>query len=533
LSACSPSESNVAIGNRTGVLHYGIGSEVQTLDPHVLSDTGAWEISAALFEGLVGLNAETLEPEPGVAESWEVSDDGLTILFKLNPEAKWSNGDPVTTEDFVWSWRRSLHPAMGNVVADILYPIKNAEPYAKGQMDDPELLGVHALDRYTLQVQLENPTPHIFGVLAMPPAYPVHRATIEAHGDATGRYTQWTRVENMVNNGPFKLAEWKLYRHLRVERNTTYWDAANVGLNSIIFRPIDNDTAEEKMFRAGQLHVTFRVPVNKIPVYSALAESPYLQAPLFGSYYYLFNIDKPPVDDIRVRKALALAIDREQLVGRVLMDTVRPSASIVPEGTPGYAAQHHVDFDPAQARMLLAEAGYPGGEGWPGLELVYNTNQEHRRVAVAVQQMWKDHLDIEVTLANQEWKVYLDTVGNKQFRLARMGWIGIYLDPGAFLNRFTTHGATNRTGFADARYDEIIETLAPAAKSRAERYALMAEAENILMQQYPLIPIYQHSSKHLVQPSVKGYYPNILELRNFKHITLEPSVGIWQWSSED
>jgi oligopeptide transport system substrate-binding protein len=533
LSACSPSESNVAIGNRTGVLHYGIGSEVQTLDPHVLSDTGAWEISGALFEGLVRLNPETLEPEPGVAKSWELSDDGLTLIFRLNPKAKWSNGDPVTAEDFVWSWQRSLHPSMGNILAEYLYPIKNAEPYAKGLIADPEQLGVQALNKFTLKVQLENPTPYILQLLSGPPAFPVHRATIEAHGGTTARYTPWTRVDNMVNNGPFNLTDWKMYRHLRVERSESYWDTANVELNAIVFRPIDNTTAEEKMFRAGQLHITNRIPVNRIAYYTAMEDSPYVQAPLFGSYYYLFNIHKPPVNDVRVRRALAMAIDRKRLVSKVLMDTERPSASIVPQGIPWYSTQHHVDFDPEQARLLLAQAGFAKGEGWPGLELVYNTDQNHRRIAVAVQQMWKEHLNIEVTLTNQEWKVYLDTVDNKQFRLARMGWIGAYLDPGTFLNRFTTHGATNRTGFTDTRYDEIIEKLAPAAASRRERYTLMGEAETLFMQQYAIIPIYSYTGKHLVQPSVGGYNPNILEYRNFKHLTLDPSMGEWQWRTKD
>ena len=533
LSACSSGESNVAVGNRTGVLHYGIGAEVQTLDPHVLSDTGAWELSGALFEGLIRLNAETLEPEPGVAESWELSDDGLTLIFKLNPQAKWSNGDSVTAGDFVWSWQRSLHPSMGNILAEYLYPIKNAEPYAKGLIDDPEQLGVQAVDKFTLKVQLENPTPYIYELLSAPASYPVHRATIEKYGDATARYTQWTRVDNMVNNGPFNLTDWKMYRHLRVERSQTYWDVANVGLKAIMFRPIDNATAEEKMFRAGQLHVTNQVPVNKIAAYAAFDDSPYVQAPLLGTYYYLFNIKNPPVNDVRVRKALAMAIDRQLLAGKVLQGTALTSASIVPPGIPGYPAQHHVDFDPAQARQLLADAGYAGGEGWPGLELFYNTNENHRRIAIAVQQMWKEHLNIEVTLANQEWKVYLDTVDSKQFRLARMGWIGSFVDPGTFLNKFTTHGATNRTGFSNTRYDEIIKKLAPAASSRSERYTLMGEAEKLFMGQYALIPIFSYTGKHLVQPSVRGYYPNILENRNFKHISLNTLVGEWQWRNLD
>jgi oligopeptide transport system substrate-binding protein len=421
---------------------------------------------------------------------------------------------------------------MGNILGDTLYPIKNAEPYAKGLLADPSVLGVHAVDSHTLQIELENPTPHFLLLLDTPSAYPVHRATIEAHGDATARYTKWTRIGNMVNNGPFNLTEWKLYRHLRVERSNTYWDAENVGLNAIMFRPIDNDTVEEKMFRAGQLHVTYRIPVNKIPAYTALPESPYVQAPLLGSYYYLFNIKEPIVDDIRVREALSIAVDRAQLVSRVLSDTERPAASMVPPDIPGYAAQHHVSFDPARARGLLAEAGYPNGAGWPGLELLYNTNENHRRIAVALQQMWKEHLNIEVTLTNQEWKVYLDTVDNKLFRLARMGWIGVYIDPGTFLNRFTTDGATNRTGFSNARFDEIIETLAPAATTRQARFALMSEAEALFMREHAIIPIYSYNGKHLVQPSVQGYYPNVVEYRNFKHVSLDDSAGVWRWPDE-
>ncbi|MEP0202776.1 MAG: peptide ABC transporter substrate-binding protein [Halioglobus sp.] len=533
LAACSPSESNVSLGNRTGVLYYGIGSEVQTLDPHVVSDTIAWEISGALFEGLIRHDPETMQPEPGVAQSWDISDDGMTVVFHLNPQARWSNGDSVTAEDFVWSWRRSLHPAMGNVLIDSMYPIKNAEPYSKGLIEDPEALGVRALGPHTLQVELENPTPHLFSLLDSPIAAPVHRPTIEAHGAPMARYTKWTRVENMVSNGPFRLAQWKMYRFLRVERSETYWDANNVALNAIVFKPVDSDTVEEKMFRAGQLHVTYQLPVTKIPAYKAVVDSPYVEAPLLGSYYYLFNIDRPPVDDIRVREALSLAIDRDLLVEKVLLGTERPSASMVPAGIPGYAAQQHAVFNPDRARELLAEAGYPDGAGWPGLELFYNTSENHRRIAVAAQQMWKEHLNLDIELTNQEWKVYLDTVDSRKFRMARMSWIGSFPGPGTFLDRFVTGGASNRIGFSSERYDELIQQIAPKAKSRDLRFDFMSEAEKIFMQEVPVIPLYNRNGKHLVQPSVQGYYPNILEYRNFKQVSLDPDAGVWQWPSED
>jgi len=287
------------------------------------------------------------------------------------------------------------------------------------------------------------------------------------------------------------------------------------------------------MFRAGQLHVTYQLPVTKIPAYKAVADSPYVEAPLLGSYYYLFNIDRPPVDDVRVREALSLAIDRDLLVEKVLLGTERPSASMVPAGIPGYAAQQHAVFNPDRARELLAEAGYPDGAGWPGLELFYNTSENHRRIAVAAQQMWKEHLNLDIELTNQEWKVYLDTVDSRKFRMARMSWIGIFPGPGTFLDRFVTGGASNRIGFSSERFDELIQELAPKTQSRDLRFDLMSEAEKIFMQEVPVIPLYSRNGKHLVQTSVRGYYPNILEYRNFKQVSLDPAVGVWQWPSED
>ncbi|MEH6569898.1 MAG: peptide ABC transporter substrate-binding protein [Halioglobus sp.] len=520
--ACTGGESNVSQGNRAGILHYGNGSEPQGLDPHVVTGVPENHLIRALFEGLAVKNPYTLEPEPGVAESWEFSEDGRIITFHLRHNALWSNGDPITAADFVWSWRRALNPAMGNLYAYMLYPVKNAEAYATGVIGDPEKLGVRALDSSTLQVTLNEPTPYFLQLMDHYSTFAVHRATIEKFGLATDRFTQWTREENIVSNGAFKLKEWKLNRRITVEKSETYWDADKVKLNGVVFYPTENLVSEERMFRVGQLHYTGEVPLGKIETYQAMANSPFVQAPYLGTYYYLLNIRRPPVDDSRVRRALSMAIDRETLTATVLKKAYVPAYSITPPGTLGYQPPRLFDYDVERARALLAEAGYPNGKGWPGIEIKYNTSENHRKIAVAMQQMWKEALNIDVTIANEEWKVYLDSVTQGDFQIARRGWIGDYVDPNNFLDLFLTNGGNNNTGYSDPRYDKMILEDAPKAKTREQRFAIFHAAETLLMEQMPIIPIYTYTSKHLIHPSVKGLPSNLMDSLNLKYVWLEP-----------
>ena len=522
LLACSGGESNVVSGNREGILHYGNGSEPQGLDPHVVTGVPENHLIRALFEGLAVKNPYTLEPEPGVAESWDISEDGLTVTFHINPRARWSNGDAVTAHDYVWSWNRALNPAMGNLYAYMLFPIVNAEAYGKGEISDFSEVGVKALDDLTLQVSLNAPTPYFIQLMDHYSTFAVHRATVEKFGKATDRFTQWTRVENMVNNGAFNLSEWKLNRRISMVKSDTYWDRDNVKLNGVVFYPTENIVSEERMFRVGQLHYTQSIPLDKIPVYQAMDDTPYVQAPYLGTYYYLINTDRPPVDDVRVRKALSMAVDRVKLNATVLQNSNVPAYSITPPDTLGYYPPKLFDYDPEQARRLLADAGYPDGQGWPGLELIYNTSESHRKIAVALQQMWKDVLNIKITISNQEWKVYLDSVTQMDFQIARRGWIGDYVDPNNFLDLFLTGGGNNNTGFADPRYDEMILKLAPQASSREERYRIFYEAETMLMEQMPILPIYTYTSKHLIHPSVKGMPSNLMDSLNLKYVWLDP-----------
>ena len=522
LAACGGGESNVVKGNRDGILHFGNGSEPQGLDPHVVTGVPENKLIRALFEGLAVKNPYTLEPEPGVAESWDISEDGKVVTFHINPEARWSNGDPVTAGDYVWSWERALDPAMGNLYAYMLFPIVNAEAYAKGELEDFEQVGIKAPDDHTLVVNLNASTPYFIQLMDHYSTFAVHPPTILKHGKKTDRFTRWTRVENMVNNGPFNLKEWKLNRRITMEKSDTYWDRDKVRLNGVVFYPTENLVSEERMFRVGQLHYTGTIPLDKIPVYQAMENTPYVQAPYLGTYFFLFNTTRPPVDDVRVRKALSMAIDRDKLNDTVLQKSNVAAYSITPPDTLGYYPPKLFDFDPEQARQLLADAGYPNGEGWPGLELIYNTSESHRKIAVALQQMWKDVLNIAVTISNQEWKVYLDSVTQMDFQIARRGWIGDYVDPNNFLDLYITDGGNNNTGFADPRYDEMILQLAPQAKTQEERYKIFYEAETLLMEQMPILPIYTYTSKHLIHHSVKGLPSNLMDSLNLKYVWLDP-----------
>ncbi len=528
-SACDMGENNVERGNREGILYLGNGSEPPSIDPHVLTDTTSSAIASALFEPLVRRNPFTLEPEPGVAMRWEFSSDQTEITFHLNPRARWSNGDPVTAQDFVWSWRRGLTPAMGMQQADIsLYHVKNARALNNGLIDDPEMLGVRALDDHILHVELEHPDPYALERFGYIWAAPVHRATVEAHGEATARFSPWTRPGNFVGNGPFTLDEWKIQRHLSVKRNEYYWDKDRVALNGIVFRPIESGATEEKMFRSGQLHAALTVPKSKIADYRAQPDSPLLEGPATGSYFYLINTERPPLDDRRIRRALALSIDRQTLVSQVLNNTAIASANYVPLPVPGYDHPPGPEFDPAAARALLADAGYPGGEGFPSLTLIYNTFEAHRTIAIAIQQMWKQHLNIEVVLDNQEWRVYLDSIDEGHFDIARLGWNGdVY--PSVFTDIFASDATLNYSGFANPEYDDIVKRRAAAATDKQTLLELHAQAEAILLHELPLIPIYSYKTSKLVQPSLRGMPLNVVNGVNYKYIELDPTAKAWQW----
>tara|TARA_R110000824_G_scaffold288508_3_gene476759 strand:- start:80990 stop:82618 length:1629 start_codon:yes stop_codon:yes gene_type:complete len=523
LTACGGGSElrQVDQGTLDGVLYFGTGTEIQTLDPHIATGVPEHHIINTLFEGLVLKNPYTLEPEPGIAESWDISADGMTYTFHLRQNANWSNGDPLTAEDFRWSWERALTPAMAAQNSYMLYPLLNAEEFTTGQINDFSEVGVKVIDDYTLEVQLRAPTPYFLQLLDHYIAFPVHRATVESFGSYTDQLSRWSREGNIVTNGPFELSEWRLNSFLRVDKRADYWDAENVKLNAIVFDPTENQTTVERKFRDGLIHRTEDVPLDKVPVY--LQENPdeIVIAPYLSSYYYLINTKRAPLNDLRVRRALSLALDRDLLNETVLENIMSPAYFLTPPGTVGYNPPVTFTYDPEQARALLAEAGYPNGEGFPGFEILYNTQENHRRIAIAIQEMWREALNINVTIINQEWQVYLESVDNMNFDLARRGWSGDYVDPNTYLDLFITGGGNNNTGFSNERYDEIVLNEAPRELDVEARNALYFEAETILMENMPIIPIYIYQTKNLKHPDLQGAPSNIMDHYNWKYVYLE------------
>jgi len=520
LSGCGDYQSNVESGNREGTLHWGNGTEPQSLDPHIATGVPEHHIISSLMEGLVHKDGETLEPRPGVAKSWDISADGRVYTFYLRQDARWSNGDLHNAHDYVWSWWRALQPALGNLYAYMYFPIANAKAYYDGEIRDFSQVGVKALGDYVLQVTLTEPIPYFLQLLDHYSTYPVHRATVEKFGKADQRGTRWTFEGNIVGNGAFQLKEWKINRRITVERNPHYWNAENVRLNQVVFYPTENVTTEERMFRAGQLHYS-GIPSDKIQAYSQSDDPSLRIQPYLGVYFYRLNVDKPQLSDKRVRRALGMTINRDQLVSQITKGGQIPAYAITPPGTMGYYPESDLTFDPEGAKKLLAEAGYPNGEGFPTTEILYNTSEGHRKIAVALQQMWKKHLNIDVVLLNQEWKVYLDTVSNHHYEIARAGWIGDYVDPNNFLDMFLCNGGNNRTRWCNPEYDQIILQQVPKAKTHQQRLELFQKAETILLDEMPVIPIYIYTSNNLVNPTVKNFGRNILNQANYREMYLE------------
>lgn len=512
-------KTGVSEGVKKQILHLGNGAEPQGLDPHVTTGIPEFQLQTALFEGLVTMNPKTNEPIPGAAESWTISEDRKTYLFKMREHGKWSNGDPVTAHDFVYSWMRLVTPGLASEYAYQLFFIENAEKYYRGEIDDFNEVGVKAIDDYNLEVKLKNPVPFFLSLLYHHSLYPVHQATIEKFGKIDSRVSKWTLPGNLVGNGPFLLKEWELNKIIVVEKNPHYWDAPIVKLDEIHFHPIDNEQTEERMFRSGRLHITNTVPIEKIEVYQKNSPELIRIDPYLGTYFYRFNTLKEPFNDTRVRRALAMSIDRKQIVEKVSKGGQIPAYALTPPDTNGFTPKAAIPFDIEEAKKLLAEAGYPDGKGFPEVELLYNTNEGHRKIAVAVQQMWKKALNINITLSNQDWKVFLDNERTLNYTIGRGSWIGDYPDPNTFLDMWVTDGGNNRTGWSNKTYDALIAGAAEAT-DREERYEYFQRAEELLAEEVPIIPVYTYTRDYLIQPEVKGWYPNIMDHHPYQHVYL-------------
>ena len=500
------------------IFRRGNGTEPQILDPQISEGVPESNIQRDLFEGLVAEDAAG-ELVPGLAKSWDISADGLVYTFHLQ-EQNWTDGSPFTAEDVVFALRRLVDPATGSKYSFIAYPIKNAKEITEGDVKDSSELGVKAIDAHTVEITLNAPTPYFLGLLTHSSTYPVPKAVVEKHGK------EWTRPENIVSSGPFKMKDGVLESHITLEKSDTYWDKAAVKLDQVIFYPTEDQNSELKRYRAGELDWTNEIPNDQLKwIRENLAEELKI-GDYLGTYYYGLNLSKAPFkDNLKLRQALSLAIDRNILTEKVTGAGEKAAYTIVPPGVMHY--EHYVpeyaswprDKQIAEAQRLYAEAGY-GKDNPLKVELLYNTNENHKKIAVAVSGMWKQVLGVQTEMTNQEWKVYLQTRREKNTQIFRAGWIGDYNDPYTFLEMFQAGGGLNDVDFAQSEFDEL---LAQAAKEQDldARGKILNQAEQMFTDDFAILPIYSYVSKRLVKPYVKGYEINIMDHSRSKYIYLE------------
>ncbi|ROR26141.1 oligopeptide transport system substrate-binding protein [Vibrio crassostreae] len=490
----------------------GNGTEVATIDPHKSQGVPESHVIRDLLEGLVNQDGEG-NTIPGVAESWETTDN-KTFTFHLRKDAKWSNGDPVTAEDFVYSWQRAVDPATASPYAWYMEYTKmaNAKDIVAGKKDKSEL-GVKAVDANTLVVELETAVPYFVMMMGHTTMKPVHQATVEKYGD------QWTKPEHFVGNGAFSVDKWVVNERLVLKRNDQYWNNDKTVLNKVTFLPIENQVAEMNRFLSGEIDFTNELPTEHFKRLQKEYAEDVSVAGNLCTYYYIFNTKKAPFDDVRVRQAISYAIDRDIVTGAILAQGQKPAYFLTPEITagfdpelPAYGKMSQKERN-AEAERLLEEAGY-GKDNPLKFNLLYNTSENHKKIAVALGSMWKKTLGLSVTLENQEWKTYLSSKDSGDFEVARAGWCGDYNEASSFLTLMKSNNTTGGVHYDSAAYDQIIDK-ALNSTSEEERKALYLEAEALMAKDMPIAPIYQYVKSRLLNPHVGGFPINNAEDKIF------------------
>jgi oligopeptide transport system substrate-binding protein len=500
------------------VLRFWNASEPSSLDPHKPATQTEFNIITSIFEMLTGQDPETLEPLPGVAERWESRDQARFWIFYLRKNAVWSDGRPVTARDFVWAWQRAADPETASPNVTFLYFIRNGEAISNGRMK-PSTLGVRALDDYTLEVEMERPTAFFPKLTSHYIFAPLPQRAIEKWGD------KWTEPDKIMSNGSFVLAEHRPYDHLVVVKNQTYWDAATVKLEKVIFLPTDDNSTGINLYKAGEVY-TMQSGMIPLPFIKGLKEKKdYVRGTLFATYYYSLNVKKKPLNDVRVRRALNMAIDKRAITDRLIKKGDVPTTTFVPPGVAGYPPPGFElkgpGYDPEQARRLLAEAGYPDGKNFPKITIYFNTHQAHRQIAETIQQMWKEQLNIsDVELQNEEGQTFMARLIQRDYDIARDVWQGDYLDPNTFLDQLIADTPGNHSGWVNEEYKRLVET-ANAEPDPVRRMEMLAKAEKILLDEMPIIPIYHLALSYMAKPFVEGWHTNLLDVHPLKFVSIK------------
>jgi len=508
-------------------MRYITGSEPESLDPQVSTGQPEARIYLALYEGLTEYHPVTGEAMPAIAERWEPNADNSEFTFHLRHNARFSNGDPITAGDFVYTLRRGLAPALAARAAYLAYYIKGAQAYNEGR-GRAEDIGIQAIDDFTLKITLTQPLPFLDGLMAHQFFRVLPQKTIEKYGDA------WTEPAHIVTSGAFKVETWRHYDRLILVRDPMNWDAARVKLDRITFYPLEDVTTMMNLYKAGEVDAVYNHTVPYAWVDQIRHLPDYMDKPEVAIEYYGINTTKPPMNDLRVRKAFNLAVDKSALAE--YRRVVKPLTSFTPEGIfPKYPRPTGDGFDPQRGRDLLAEAGFSGADGkfdpskFPAssLEILYNTTESNKQTAEFVQAQWKQNLGITIPLKNMEWKTFLDERAKLRFSgFSRQGWIADYMDPYSFLDLFSTPTGENGTGWFDPKYKAMLEE-ANRQPDPQKRYELLAKAEAYMLEAQPIVPLWTSGSDWLKKPYVKGMYSNPIILHPWKYVYIEHDRSKW------
>lgn len=483
------------------------GAEPETLDPALITGQPEGRVANALFEGLLAFD-EKGHPQPGMAESWEVTEGGRVYTFHLRDGLEWSDGAPLTAHDFVASWKRTLAPETASEYAYQLHYVKNARAFNEGETEDFSTVGVSAPDDRTLRVELENPTPFFLDLCAFVTLLPVPVHVIGEHGD------DWIKPGKLVSNGAYTLESWRLNDHVRLRKNPRYWNAGAVAMETVDVLPVSKANTAFNFYASGQADLMMDKGLVPPALLGEIRKrDDFHAAPFLGTYFLRYNCAKGPFADPRVRRAFSLVIDKPSIVGRITRAGEIPADSFVPPGAGGYEPFDGCGGrDAEKARELLAEAGFPGGRGFPMVTYLYSEGELNEAIAVELQGMWRRELGVNVQLLRQEWKVYLRSMSTLDYDIARSSWVGDYPDPNTFLDMFVTGGGNNRTGWSDPRYDKLIAEAA-AELDPQQRYEILRQAEEILVcEAQPVCPLYFYVGIQLYDAArLGGIEGNVLD----------------------
>jgi oligopeptide transport system substrate-binding protein len=513
-SLSAVSAANKVVLHKTQVLNYNLTTEPKVLDPALATGLPEFRVLYACFEGLTAFGSKDV-PVPAAAAKWTISPDGKTYTFIMRKNAKWSNGDPVTANDFEYAWKRLLNPKIGASYANNLYCLKNGEEYNTGKITDSSQVGVKAKNAYTLVVTLKAPCSFFLSLTVNPSLYPVNKKVVEGAEKWAGD------PKTLIGNGPFKLVNWVHQEKLELVPNQNYWNRKKIKLSKLICYAIEEQSTGLTMYETDQLDLLDELPRQEIQRLEA--EKMLKYSPSIGTYYYLINVKKAPFNDARVRKALALAIERGQIVKYVTKGGEKVSLSFVPYGVPDAApdsdfrevgGNYHKDGDIEKAKKLLAEAGYSDISKFPTIQILYNTSETNKQIAEVIQEMWKKHLGINATLTNQEWKAYLTSRKQGDFQIARSSWFGDYVDPMAFMDLWVSDNGNNYSRWENSEYDKLIDKAKNATNPKL-RLQTMHEAEKLLMNEMPIIPIFFYTRPYVMKNWVKGVRYSAVGLVDF------------------